>query len=403
MEVKLRFPRRMWRLLAAAAVLTPLLGGCAFIQRVNEAAYRKYHDSRWQAVAEALALGQEKAELPDDPQAPVICGEGMDEAYAAVAALGAAERQAWQELVQQSGSSAQFCGQLVDALSGRDVGRIVALGPQLGEATRRQQQALAAWRSRISAVDQRVEWLRTQWTAAWPAQDLDFDLAAAVRQARVRLIAPPDEQRAQRLADYHQNEYARLAMVYLGYEPPGGPPRPHELAPEGCAAIEAAYKQLEAALIVRFNLDEAIELDVARVAEVAAEKAPKAAPDQGARPLDLEQLLSNGGQRYQEQRAAVSVARLKLLKAIDQLLTACLSVYLQEIDEQWRNVWPQNSLVTNVFAFASLPSSATPAPPLEQLLAESQSGNAAGTLDAQDTPAPPERELDPLRDLSFRQ
>lgn len=386
--------RLIGKLVLVLLLLWWLVPGCSWVEQMNQSAYRRYHENRWRALAAAVAAGEAELKLPANPQPPLVCGEGLDEAYAAIAALGAQEQQAWQDLLTQCGISLGHCSQLLDVLAARDVARIGLLSAELPQVTAAQQRTLGNWHGRQDAIVQRLDWLRTQWAAAWPQQDLDFDLDAAVRQARLAAVKPPSAQQQALLEHYYQNEYARLAMVYLDYQPPTLPD-PHLAVPAGCAEVAAALKRLEAALLVRFNLDEAIEMDVQKVYEaLQAGARPDAAPPV----LDWSEAGQADGKHYLDQRMAISVARLKLLKYMDHLATACLDVYLRDVDLQWHALWPQIPLDTNILSFAGLPDKSQPAPALEQLLREAQGNGASNGASAEAAGA----EGDPLHELSFR-
>jgi hypothetical protein len=132
-------------------------------------------------------------------------------------------------------------------------------------------------------------------------------------------------------------------MIYLAYEP-AVPPNPQSHVPKDCVELSWALRRLEAALLVRYSMDQAIEADVQRIQELAR-------VDLSETPWD-EIRIPQG--RYARPRVTASIARLKLLKRLDALLMDCLDVIVRDVDLRWREVWPQHELETNIFAFAGL-------------------------------------------------
>jgi hypothetical protein len=89
-------------------------------------------------------------------------------------------------------------------------------------------------------------------------------------------------------------------------------------------------------------------------------------------------------------RAAVTLARLKLLKLADGLLSQCLRAYAREAAWQWRQVWPGMSLETDVLAYAAARG------------AQSMAGSKPAPAPPSASPAPA-AELEHWREMTFRQ
>ena len=348
----------MIRRICSLALVVTLLAGCDAIDRINAQAYREYHASRWQAVVTAYALHREAVELPVEPPAPPAC-TGMDDAYRGIIGSTAAVREGWRALDDQSRVSIEFVAEMLDVLVSRDTVNIELLAPQIDDYFNGHQQLRGEWEERRRGVAGSVTALEGRWTEIWPEQDLGFDLLADARALAARLPSDPDAARRAALEHYHANEYDRLAMIYLDYQP-AAPPQPVSHIPEGCDDLATALADLEAGLLVRYSMDQAIEQDVTRIQQLAA--------------IDLtntpwsEIEIPQG--RYARPRVSAAIARLKLLKYLDVLLTDSLDVLVGEVDLEWRLVWPGHYLETSVFAYAGLPEAGTlpPDPLVEQTL-----------------------------------
>lgn len=328
------------RLLAAPAVL---LTGCSFFNNINDQAYRDFHAAAWQATVKAYVTGADRLDLPVEPVVPRVCEERVVPAYQGIVSGAAAERQSWDELCAESQTALEFVADMLEVLARRDVPNIENLAPQIDKYVEEHQASREQWRRQWSGIGDAVEELETAWHEVWPDNDLTFDLNADAQVLRDKLQPPPSALRREALKHYHDNEYARLAMIYLDYEPEETP-NPKSHVPKGCEDLSWALRRLEAALLVRYSMDQAIEQDVKRVQELAL-------VDLSQTPWD-EIKIPQG--RYARPRVTASIARLKLLKYLDTLAMSCLDVIVRDVDLHWREVWHQHDLETNIFAFAGL-------------------------------------------------
>lgn len=333
------------RLAAAGTILllTALATGCQLFDDINADAYRQWHDACWLATVEAYVTDRPELVLPAEPPMPRVCAETVAPAYGAIITAAEEERRARRSLHLQSATALQFVAEMLDVLVGRDTLSIEQLAPQIDTYVEEHEVLREHWQERREQVAAAVLALEQAWTEVWPRQDLSFDLAGDAALLEARLIVPPNDVRTIALRQYHGNEYARLAMVYLDYEP-ATIPSPESHVPEGCDELARALERLEAALLVRYSMDQAIETDVERVAELAR-------VDLSRTPWD-EIRIPKG--RYARPRVTASIARLRLLKYLDTLLMDCLDIAVFEVDLAWREVWPEHDLETNVFAFAGL-------------------------------------------------
>jgi len=332
------------RLLAISVVAICLLSaGCELVAELDAQAYREFHAAAWQATVQAYVAEQDTLTPPAEPPAPRVCEDTVIPAYHGIIAAAGHERAAWYSLRCQSQTSLEFAAEMLEVLTRRDTANIELLAPQIEEFHTAHQAERQNWRGAYAGIARAVEDLESAWTGVWPEQDLDFDLAGTAAVLRDLRQPLPDAERTAALTHYHENEYNRLAMIYLGFEPEVLP-NPESHVPQGCDELSLALKRLEAALLVRYSMDQAIEQDVARVQELAR-------VDLAETPWD-EIKLPQG--RYARPRVTASIARLKLLKYLDMLVVDCLDVILRDVDLHWRKVWPQHELETNIFAFAGL-------------------------------------------------
>jgi|GEM_PF-4885700 len=328
---------------AGALLLIMAAAGCQFFDDVNADAYRQWHSACWPATVEAYVMDRPELTLPAEPPMPRVCAETVAPAYGAIITAAAEERRARRSLHLQSATALQFVAEMLDVLVGRDTLSIEQLAPQIDTYVEEHAVLRTHWQERREDVAAAVLALEQAWSEVWPRQDLRFDLAGDAAQLEAGLVVPPNDVRTIALRQYHANEYARLAMVYLDYEP-AAMPSPESHVPEGCDELAKALERLEAALLVRYSMDQAIETDVERVAELAR-------VDLSRTPWD-EIRIPQG--RYARPRVTASIARLRLLKYLDTLLMDCLDIAVYEVDLAWREVWPEHDLETNVFAFAGL-------------------------------------------------
>ncbi|MCH7472159.1 hypothetical protein IIA79_04320 [bacterium] len=332
----------LYALTAVTAVV--VLASCDKVDAINARAYREYHQSRWEVAAAAYFDPRAGATFPAEPIAPRVCRPRVDGAYAHIVDATSGERASWRELLPACGTAVQFVAEMLSVLMNRDVVNIEKLAPQIEHYIDQTNKHKENWRGARQGLADTVNELANAWKEVWPGHDLDFDLSAAAGEARDREAAKLNDLRLAALSLYYDNEYARLAATYLDYEPPGQDPLPALQAPKGCERLEGALKELEAALLVRYSLDEAIERDVARIEELAW-------VDLSSVPWDEIQMPRG---RHAEYQVSASIARLKLLKYVDELLTDCLDLLLREVDLAWGNTWPGAGVETNIFAYAGL-------------------------------------------------
>lgn len=325
-------------------VVCAALGACQYAQNLNRHAYQQYHGSRWRAATLACAGQAEYAE-PGSPATPrLVDARGIDDLYAALPGLCTEQRSEFSELLQRSEVSTQFVAEMLNVLSNRDTTHIEHLAAQIDDYFAEQEAALSEWRDAFASLADAVEHLEAEWEEVWPDNKLDFDLAAALARLRAERVPELTEVRRTALARYHDNEYNRQAMIYLDYDPGEFDVLPKSHVPEGCDALAGALRRQEAGLLVRYSLDQAIGNDVDLVQRLAL--------------VDLSQTpwedVTVPRGRYAEPRVAAAIARLKLLKYIDELLSASLDVFLFDVNEEWEEVWPGHQLETNIFSFAGL-------------------------------------------------
>jgi len=332
-------PGWAWLLAALAA----FCAGCRYFENINAQTYREYHAACWQAVVEACLRQQDDVTLPADPPAPRLCEDRVVPAYHGIIIAAAAERESWRKLRGQSQTALEFIAEMLEVLASRDVLNIEHLAPQIDEHMADHDALREEWRASRAGIGEAGSELQAAWQEVWPDNGFQFDLSTDAAALRNKLQPPPTAVRREALEHYYDNEYARLAMIYLDYEP-SELPNPESHVPQGCEELSWALKRLEAALLVRYSMDRAIEADVGRIQELSR-------VDLSATPWD-EIRIPEG--RYARPRVTASIARLKLLKYLDTLLMNCLDVIVRDVDLHWRAVWPQHELETNIFAFAGL-------------------------------------------------
>ena len=312
----------------------------------SEKTLREYHESRWQAVVEACAEGRDSVSLPADPPVPGALQKLMlEEAYSALAENRSSEELSWQALIKQSDLSLRFIAEMLDVLERNDADSISQLAPQIDDFTARQDSAGADWRGLRQNLRGRLDTVRSIWDEHWPDNGLDLDLLADVERIQGERLGRLSPERIAALTHYHDNEFARLARDYLGFEPG----EDEEISaqahvPEGCADLSTAIKGMEAALVLRFALDSAIVRDM----DVVNQYVPGGI---SGTPLSK---LSIPDVRYGGHRARLAVARLQLYKLLDGLLTEVLDVMIYDVNREWQLVWPGNELENNIFAFAGV-------------------------------------------------
>jgi hypothetical protein len=324
-------------------LLPGLLATCDWLESIDTQAYRDYHASRWQAVVEAYVHEQPSVVMPAEPAIPRVCADTVDPAYYAIIDSAQAKHGAWLALRDQSESTVQFAAEMLSVLANRNTVSIELMTPQIDVYATEHEVLRQDWQDARQGIADAVGRLDTQWDTVWPGHDFGFDLLTDADQAKATLKPPPNDIRAKALTHYHDNEYSRLALIYLDYEPEVEP-NPVSHVPKDCGELAAALARLEAALLVRFSMDEAIRADVDRVQDLAL-------VDLSRTPWEEIKVPSG---RYARPRVTASIARLKLLKYLDSLLTSCLDVLVHDVELEWQRVWPTHKLTVNIFSFAGL-------------------------------------------------
>ena len=83
----------------------------------SEKVLRAYHDSRWQAVVDAVASGDDGVVLPAEPEVPKALEKlALEDAYEALAANRTSEEERWKSLIEQSDLSMRFIAEMLDVL-----------------------------------------------------------------------------------------------------------------------------------------------------------------------------------------------------------------------------------------------------------------------------------------------
>jgi len=327
----------------AALACCAALSACEFIDNVNREAYAQYHASRWQAVAAACdSFGA--YEPPQDPPTPRVCEEGIAEAYRDIVVAYSILDRDWNRLVMLTEEALPFIAEMLSVLDKRDTVRIETLAPQIEQYAERQAEREQEWRASKQRLRDAQAALREQWQAVWPENNLDFDLGAAIAAQRTDRVPQPGTPRHAALSHFHENEYSRLARQYLGYEPREYQPLPQSHVPADCAALADALHSLEAGLLLRYSVDQAAGANARTVSELTGAD---------LRNTPWEKITVPPG-RYGDRRVPAAVARLRLLKQLDELLTSALDVLVREVQLEWDEVWPGIPLETNIFAFAGL-------------------------------------------------
>lgn len=335
----LRLARSLLVLLSGA-----LLAGCDLVERIDAQAYRDYHASRWQATVDAFVREQATLRLPVEPPTPRVCADEMEAGYRRIVVQAEQSRTDWAVLDRSSRIAVQFVAEMLDVLVSRDTVQIEKLAPQIDRYVAEHAENRRIWSGQREAIARSESELHNKWAKVWPANDLDFDLAADAAALRSVVHDAPSDTRSAALSHYHENEYNRLAMIYLDFSPEVTP-NPQSHVPAGCDGLSDALSHLEAGLMVRYSMDRAIEQNVTRIQELAL--------------VDLSQTpwedirIPQG--RYARPRVTASIARLKLLKYLDTLLTDCLDVLVCDVEIHWRRVWPGHGLETSIFGYAGLP------------------------------------------------
>ncbi|MEZ5337205.1 MAG: hypothetical protein R3F46_02985 [bacterium] len=313
----------------------------------SEKVLREYHDSRWQAVVDAVASGDDGVVLPAEPAVPKALEKlALEEAYEALAANRTSEEERWKALIEQSDLSMRFIAEMLDVLERNDPQSISELAPQMEAFLAGQEGAMADWRELRSLLRSRLDELQSSWDSAWAANEFDLDLLAQVERIQADKLGRLSPERTAALTHYHDNEFARLSRDYLDWQPPadGEEISPVAHVPEDCEGVKLALRGLEAALVLRHALDTAIVRDTA----VLEEFLPGGL---GTGPLGELQIPDN---RYGSHRARLAVARLELYRMLDGLLTDVLDVMIYDVNREWTLVWPGNGLENNIFAYAGV-------------------------------------------------
>jgi hypothetical protein len=322
-----------------------VLGGCQYARNLNGQAYRQYHESRWNEAVRAC-VDERGYAPPSTPATPRIAySRGLETLYGLIPLRYGLEREKFGTLVRRSEVSTQFVAEMLSVLNNRDTTNIESLSRQIDEYFGRQQEAREAWRTKFAELDVALADLEAAWDEVWPDNDFSFELDQELTQVWLETVPELTNVRRTALERYYGNEFNRQAMIYLDYEPVDFDVLPESHVPAGCDDLSAALNRQEAGLLVRYSLDQAIASDVELVQRLAL-------VDLSRTPWEDVKVPKG---RYAEPRVAAAIARLKLLKYIDELLSSSLDVFLYDVQGEWNRVWPGNQLDTNIFSFAGLP------------------------------------------------
>ncbi|MCB1186120.1 hypothetical protein KDL29_03045 [bacterium] len=346
----------MTRCLPLLLLALVLCASCEQLQRAankpggvfgpSEKVLREYHDSRWQAVVNAVAEGSDEVVLPDEPEVPKALEKlNLEQGYQALAANRTSEELSWQALIEQSDLSMRFSAEVLDVLERNDADSISQIVPQIDDYASQQETAMSDWRALRSQLRGSLDSLQQDWDSAWPDNEFDFDLLAQVERIQADQLGRLSPERIAALTHYHDNEFSRLATDYLEYEPAEA----EEISavahvPADCEGISDATRRLEAALIVRHALDSAIVRD----RELVESYVPGVL---GKGPISN---VSIPDTRYGSHRARLAVARLELYSMLDGLVTDVLDVMIYDVNREWTLAWPGNELENNIFAYAGV-------------------------------------------------
>lgn len=337
----------MGRLAPATVLVASLAWGvsaCDYISSVNNQANQAYHASRWQAVVQACVSG-EAYQVPAGPTVPRVCQGTVDTAYPEVANRFNATKPAWEELVYQAEVDLAFVAEMLGVLQSRNTISIEQLAPQITSFMEQTDTLEEDWRDTLEQAQLALDNLQDSWETLWPQNGLHFDLEQQVTSQLAGVASEVSGIRREALEHYHQNEFSRMAQKYLGFEPVDFQPQPESHVPQGCAGVEEAHFALDTALLVRYGLDLAIEQDVELISRLAKVDLSNQSWD------DIK--VPKG--RYGEKRVSAAIARLKLLKYLDTLVTDSLGIIIRDVGLEWDMVWPGHNLETNIFEYAGVP------------------------------------------------
>ena len=324
------------------AVLTLLLlpNGCSMFG-VSEAELDAYHSSRWEAIL-AAEHGDTAVLLPGSPALPAEEYAEIEALYAALLNDIRVVQTKDAELLKQSELSIELCAEMIDALVSRNVGSVGKLAPNVEEYRLAQEGAQRAAQAAAASKAETLTALEDKWDALHRRNEFVFDLHAAAGEADRQTKEEVDELRREALEHYHNNEYNRLAETYLGYVP-AVKPLPKSHIPQHCQDLAYSLRVLEAALLVRYSIDKAISGDVEIVQKYAA--------GSGGR-IDWKE-LTLPRDPYSRGRVETAMARLKLLKILDSILSQAQPPISAEVARQWHLIWPAHSLETDIYRYVA--------------------------------------------------
>lgn len=326
--------------LISLAVLLVCAAGCSYIAGVNERAYRKYHASRFDAVLTAY-LDKLAVKLPSDPPAPAVCRQSIEQQYKRLISEVMDEHWAWQALIMQARNTITFTAELVKHLDERETDGIAALTPRISEYATELELEQEDWRAAAENLAKQLNHLEALWSDVQPALNIETSLRPALISLREQERQASQKDLRPTLREYHRATYSRLAELYLSTVEPVGPyleiPEPEQFS-----ELSDSLQMLEETLVVRQLLDKTIEENLELLAELTeADKTE----------LDFSN-LPEPADSYSAPRFAATVARLKVLKSLDNLLTKAADVVYYDVDRSWLLVWPDHDLETNIISFA---------------------------------------------------
>jgi hypothetical protein len=328
--------------LISFGVLLVCVAGCSYIAGVNERAYKNYHASRFDAVLTAY-LDKVAVKLPSDPPAPAVCRQSIEPQYKRLISNVMDEHWAWQALIMQARNTISFTGELVRHLDERDIDGIAALTPRISEYDTELELEHEDWAAEAVNLAKQLNHLEALWTDVQPGLGIETSLRPALTRLREEERQTSQNDWRPTLREYHRAIYDRLVERYLGAAEPAGPyldiPEPEQFS-----GLSESLQLLETTLAVRQLLDNTIEENLTLLAQLSG--------------VDKEELefsnLPEPADSYSKPRFAATVARLQVLKSLDNLLTQAADVVFYDVDRAWLLVWPDHDLETNIVTYSNV-------------------------------------------------
>ncbi|MCC7478816.1 hypothetical protein IT575_10205 [bacterium] len=383
--------------LGALGLLALLSAGCALLPQWREKQLQRYHLSRFEAFARQEAFGAGSAQYPKKPAPPKDCRETLEPLYQQAFEAQSQREATWQALLADCNELRGRLEEISGALARRDGASVAALTPELGEARDQNAALLKDWQARGAEFEGSLQSLQVKWQEVWPEGAQPWDLDAEVdRQRRSAFDAKLadaaagqagsgkdsdrraaaqalEQEHIAALLKYHESLYGRLAGLYLGRETAAAK-ADAPAAPDFAAPLAEALAPLEDYLQLRFSLDEGIEAELSRFADLTGfsveellelpPQAQAAGDKSGLSRRQLWEKLRAGklpsleGRKdrnlrgHRKDAVEISLARLEYYRQLDELLTRAISVQQREIQRQWEIVWPNPAVEMDIFEYA---------------------------------------------------